>query len=47
MIGGIFWMSVSVSHITWLSQADNLMAAYLEEPLYAFWKNAGAGEDSW
>lgn len=22
------------------------MAAYLEEPLYAFWKNAGAGEDT-
>ena len=22
------------------------MAAYLEEPLYAFWKNPGAGEDS-
>jgi len=21
------------------------MAAYLEEPLYAFWKNLGAGED--
>ena len=22
------------------------MAAYLEEPLYAFWKNPGAGEDT-